>query len=385
MKRFHGPLLAALAFTMAACGGSEPPQTPTPRADRGGEDGMKPYAQVVTSGAETDDGLFDTHRVDDKLYFEIPNELLDQELLLVTRIARTANNIGFGGEKANTQVVRWQRQGDEILLRVVSYENVAADSLPIYQAVRNSNVEPILQTFDIEALSPDSSSVVIDVTDLYESDVPALGLQSRRRSQFGVRRLDTGRSYIEWVKSFPENVEVRHVLTYEATEAPSNSSTNTITLEMNQSMIQLPADPMTPRPYDWRVGYFSVAQTDYGLDVQRAEENRFITRWRLEPSDPAAFRRGELVEPVEPIVYYIDPATPMKWRSCLKEGVEDWNTAFEDAGFRNAIMAKDPPSPEEDPEFSPEDVRYSVIRYFSSPVQNAYGPHVHDPRTGEIL
>jgi hypothetical protein len=154
---------------------------------------------------------------------------------------------------------------------------------------------------------------------------------------------------------------------------------------MNQSMIRLPAEPMTPRPWDWRVGYFRVVQTDYGLDTQKATQNRFITRYQLEPSDTAAFLRGELVEPIEPIVYYLDPATPQKWRSCLKQGVEDWNEAFAEAGFRNAILAKDPPSPEEDPEFSPEDTRYSVIRYFSSPVQNAYGPHVHDPRTGQIL
>lgn len=390
MTRFHmAPLtVLALALGSAACaGGSAAPQSPSPAGDRPGRDAasIKPYSQVITAAAETDDGLFDVHRVDDKLYFEIPNDLLDRELLLVSRIARTARNIGYGGEKENTQVVRWVRHGNKVQVRVVSYENVAADTLPVYEAVRNSNLEPILRSFDIAAISPDEDGVVIDVTPLYESDVPALGLGKNNRERFGVRRLDESRSYVEWAKSFPDNVEVRHVLTYEATKPPSNSATNTITLEMNQSMIRLPEEPMTPRPWDWRVGYFRVEQTDYGQDAQRAVQNRFITRYRLEPSDTAAFQRGELVEPVEPIVYYIDPATPVKWRSCLKEGVEDWNVAFEEAGFRNAIMAKDPPSPEEDPEFSPEDVRYSVIRYFSSPVQNAYGPHVHDPRTGEIL
>jgi hypothetical protein len=378
-------LALVLASTAACAGGKGSPQTPSPDRGPDRDDGMKPYAEVITAEAVTDSGLFHVHRVDEKLYYEIPNGLLDTELLLVSRIARTADNLGYGGEKANTQVVRWVRHDDDVHLRTVSYENVAADSLPIYQAVLNSNLEPIIRSFEIAAISADSSAVVVEVTDLFESDVPVLGIPSFRRERYKVRRLDESRSYIDWAKSFPENVEVRHVLTYEASEPPSQGSTNTITVEMNQSMILLPRDPMTPRPWDWRVGYFRVVQTDYGKDAQKATENRYITRYRLEPSDTAAFQRGELVEPVEPIVYYIDPATPLKWRPCLKRGVEDWNEAFAAAGFRNAVLAKDPPSPEEDPEFSPEDVRYSVIRYFSSPVQNAYGPHVHDPRTGEIL
>jgi len=300
---------------------------------------MQPYSEVITDEAETDEGLFDVHRLDDKLYYEIPNALLEREMLLVSRIARTADNLGYGGEKANTQVVRWQRHGDDVLLRIVSYENVADDSLPIYEAVRNSNLEPIIRSFAIEALSPDSEAVVIDVTPLFESDVPALGLPSFRRSQFNVRRLDTDRTYIEWAKSFPENIEVRHVLTYDAAAPPSNSSTNTLTIEMNQSMILLPADPMTPRPWDWRVGFFSVSMTDYGRPDQKAAQSRYITRYRLEPSDTAAWLRGELVDPVKPIVYYIDPATPEKWRPYLKAGIEDWQPAFEAAGFSNAIIA----------------------------------------------
>jgi hypothetical protein len=391
MKRTQGASLAALvlaAATAACAGGSAAPQTPTPGerpARGGGDEGMRPYSRVITDEAVTDSGLFHVHRVDEDLFFEIPNDLLDRELLLVSRIARTPTNLGYGGQKANTQVVRWVRQGDRILLRVVSYENVAADTLPVYQAVRNSNLEPILASFDIEAMSTDSGAVVIDVTPLYETDIPALGLYGFRRESIRVRRLDGDRSYVEWAKSFPENVEVRHVLTYEAQEPPSNQSTNTVTVEMNQSMVLLPEDPMTPRPWDWRVGFFRVVQTDYGSEAQRAAESRYITRYRLEPSDTAAFERGELVEPAEPIVYYVDSSTPVQWRQCIAQGVEDWQEAFEAAGFRNAIQARQAPTPEEDPDFSPEDVRYSVIRYFSSPVQNASGPHVHDPRTGEIL
>ena len=386
MKRPHAAILVMAVLAASACAGAAGSQAPSPEArSRGGDEGMKPYAEVVPADAKTEEGLFDVHRTDGELLFEIPNDLLGTELLLVSRIARTADNLGYGGEKSNTQVVRWERQDDRILLRVVSYENVADDTLPVYRAVRNSNLPPILAAFDIEALSPDSSAVVIDVTDLYTTDVQALGLWGSRRSRHEIRRLDEGRSYVAWAKSFPENVEVRHVLTYQANEPPSNSSTGTITVEMNQSMILLPADPMTPRPWDWRVGFFRVVQTDYGKDAQKAAENRYITRYRLEPSDTAAFQRGELVDPVEPIVYWVDAATPVQWRECIAQGVEDWQVAFEEAGFSNAIIARQAPTPEEDPDFSPEDVRYSVIRYFSSPVQNAYGPHVHDPRTGEIL
>jgi hypothetical protein len=380
-----------LSFGLAACSGSAP-EAPAasaaasqerPSAPSRGD--MKPYDEVITEEAESDEGLFHVHRIDEKLFYEIPDSLLGEELLLVTRIARTADEIGYGGEKANTQVVRWERQNDDVLLRIVSYENVASEDQPIYQAVRNANFEPIIAKFDIAALGADSAGVVIDVTDMFTKDVPSIGLQSGRRERFRVRRVDSDRSFITSAKSYPENIEVRHVLTYDATRAPSNGSTNAISLEMNQSMIMLPADPMTPRLCDDRVGYFSVEQIDFGLDAQRAEERCYITRWRLEPSDPEAFARGELVEPVKPIVYYIDPATPEQWRPYLKQGVDDWQVAFEAAGFKNAIYAMDPPSPEEDPEFSPEDVRYSVIRYFPSATQNAYGPHVHDPRTGEIL
>ena len=350
-----------------------------------GEDEFAPYAEVITGEAETDEGVFTVHRLDDKVYYEIPDSLLGKEMLLVTRIARTAANAGYGGQKAHTHVVRWQRQHDSVLLRVVSYESVADPDQPIYEAVRNASFEPIIKSFDIKAQGEEKNTVVVEVTDLFTSDVPALGLQEGRREAYKVRRLDPERTYVQSVNSFPRNLEVRNVLTYEAGDPPSSSSTGTLSMEMHHSMVLLPADPMSPRPCDERMGYFSVQMTDYGVDAQEAVEKCYITRWRLEPSDMQAFQRGELVEPKEPIVYYIDPATPKKWRPYLKEGVEAWNKAFREAGFKNAIRAKDPPSPKEDPAFNPEDVRYSVIRYFPSKVQNAYGPHVHDPRTGEIL
>ena len=349
------------------------------------EEKIKPYAEVVTAEAVSDSGMFVVHRIDEKVLFEIPDTLLEREMLLVSRRAKTAERLGFGGMKNNTQTVRWQRHDDRVLLRVSSHELVAADSLPIYEAVVNSTFEPIIKAFEIEALNEDSSAVVIDVTKLYASDVKMLGLSQPLRERYKVSSLDESRSFIDWAKSFPRNIEVRVVLTYSASEPPANVSTGTVSLEMNHSMILLPEEPMRPRLWDERVGFFRVSQVDFGRSDQKTETRRFITRWRLEPSDTAAFLRGELVEPIKPIVYYLDPATPEKWRPYLKQGVADWQPAFEAAGFKDAIRAEDPPSQDQDPEFSPEDIRYSVIRWFPSQTRNAFGPHVHDPRSGEIL
>ncbi len=347
--------------------------------------GPRPYKQVITERAHSDSGLFTVDQVGDKWYYEIPVRLYGKEMLLVTRRTQTPNNIGFGGEEENEGVVRWQRQGDRILLRYVAYDNVAADSLPIAMAVRASNFEPVLFAFPIAAFKPDSSAAVIEITPLLTTDVPVLGLQSARRTVYQVRALDPARSYIVSIHSYPTNIEARHVLTYGAGLAPSSAQTGTISIEMNQSMLLLPEHPMMARLSDNRVGYFGVQQTDYGRMEQRSDVRSYIARWRLEPKDPAAFARGELVDPVKQIVYYIDPATPVQWRSCIKQGIDDWQVAFEAAGFRKAIIGKDAPTPQEDPDFSLEDSRYSVVRYFASPVQNARGPHVSDPRTGEIL
>jgi hypothetical protein len=403
MHRALTPLAALLvAVGLTACAGARAETAPSPRAgarpNNQKEVEIKPYDEVITDQAVTDSGLFIVHRIEDELYYEIPQELLEREMLIVSRRARTAANIGYGGEKNNTETVRWQRHEGKILLRVVSYSNVADDSLPIYEAVRNSNFEPIVHAFDIAAFkmdtaaagdagspSVDTAAAVIEVTPLFTTDVPILGLSRTTRERFKVQSLDKDRTFINWARSYPRNIEVRVVMTYSAQQPPSNASSGSISLEMNHSMILLPETPMQARLWDERVGFFRVQQVDYGISDQKTITRRYITRWRLEPSDTAAFLRGELVEPVQPITWYIDPATPEKWRPYLKQGVEDWNTAFAAAGFRNAIVAKDPPSPEEDPEFSPEDVRYSVIRWFPSPIQNAYGPHVHDPRSGEIL
>lgn len=361
-----------------------PRDRPTPRTAPSNDE-IKPFSEVIEDSFEKDEGLFNVYKDDETFYYEIPDSLLGREMLMVSRIARTADGIGYGGERLGNQVLRWERRNDDILLRRVSFQNTASDTLPIYEAVRNSNFEPIIMAFNIKAVNEDTTGTVIDVTNLFESDVPALGLQQNRRTQYQVRRLDGSRSYIEHIRSFPENIEARSLLTYEAGRPPSNSSTGAITLEVNHSMILLAEEPVQPREIDERVGYFSSTQRDYGRDVHRAEQVRNITRWNLVPKDKEAYLRGELVEPEEPIIFYVDRATPERYREWLIQGVDDWQVAFEEAGFKNAIFGKMAPTPEEDPDFSPEDSRYSMIRYFASPVQNAYGPHVHDPRSGQIL
>ncbi|MDX1665834.1 MAG: zinc-dependent metalloprotease, partial [Saprospiraceae bacterium] len=350
---------------------------------------FKPFDEVIPEEATSDEGLFTLHFADDKLYFEIPDSLLDAEMLLISRIAQRPSDLSpyiNAGSKVNEQVVRWQRKGKKILLRTVSYTEVADDELPIAQSVKYNNFQPIIESFDIKALNEDSTGVVIDVTGLFSQDVPVIsGLSRGLRQQYKVSRLDSDRSFLDTARSYPINVEVIHTQTFRASEPPSNSRAQTISLQMNQSMILLPREPMQPRSYDPRVGWFTIRQIDYSSDALKSEEKQYIRRWRLEPKDPEAYARGELVEPVKPIVYYLDPATPERWRPYFKMGIEDWNRTFEQAGFKNAIIARDPPSPEEDPEFSPEDARYSVVRYVASTTRNAVGPSVSDPRTGEII
>ena len=241
---------------------------------------IQPYDKIITKDAKTDDGLFKVHKIDDKYFYEIPDSLFEREMLMVTRIAKTATGIGFGGEKQNEQVLRWQKKDKQVILRVVSYSIVAADSLPIHEAVVNSNFEPVLHTFPIQAFGKDSTSTVVDVTDLFDKDVKALGLPDYRRKQYKVSRLESDKSFIETVKSYPENIEARHVKTYAAGEPPSNSSTGTISIEINNSMILLPKVPMKKRFYDERVGWFASRQVDYGLEAQKSKTVTFLDRWR---------------------------------------------------------------------------------------------------------
>jgi len=349
----------------------------------------KGYSSVITDKAITSKGVLDVHYVEDNIYYEIPDSVIGRDFLMVSRVAKVPSNFfGFrsSGAKTAEQVFVFERVRDQINIRERSYNSVAADSLPIYRSVEANNYEPIIATFDIEATNPDGSSVVIQINDFFENDVPAIsGLAGYLRSMYEVRRLDNKRSYIDTVRTFPKNVEARHVMTYEAMDPPSSGGTNTISILMNQSMVLLPKEPMRPRHYDYRVGWFTVTQLDFSSDEQKAATRSLIRRWRLEPSDPDAYARGELVEPVEPIVYYLDPATPEKYRQNVIDGVEDWNVAFEEAGFKNAIVAKLPPTEEEDPNFEPEDIRYNMVRWIANTTRNAVGPSTTDPRTGEII
>lgn len=350
---------------------------------------VKPYDEVITKKAISDEGLFTVHKVGSKNYFEIPKDILEKEILIVSRISGFVKNLNFGGAGVKSrpqQVIRWQKKDDQILLRSVSYNSVASEDDPIYESVRNNNFEPIVATFELAAYNKDSSAYVFEISPFFTKDVPMIGaISSGQRKRFGIKGLDSKRSMVSSMKAFPQNVEVRHILTYKGDKLPDNNITQTMSVEMNQSFIVLPDEPMQSRYYDDRVGYFSIRQTDYSSESHFAETKRYITRWRLEPTDMEAYKRGEVVAPKKQIVYYIDPATPSKWIKYIQQGINDWQPAFEAAGFKEAIVGKIAPTPEENPDWSPEDTRYSTLRYVSTDIQNAQGPHVHDPRTGEIL
>ncbi|MCP9198580.1 zinc-dependent metalloprotease [Gramella sp. GC03-9] len=382
-------VLGSLAVLGVGCKSPQPVAQESSKSEKKKSD-LKKYSEVITSEAKTDEGLFTTHFVDDKLYFEIPVDLFEKDMLLVSRIAGVPSGFGGGyvnaGSKVNEQVVRWVKRNGNIDMKVISFENQSDEDSPIYKSVQANNFFPILFSSKIETWSEDSTSVVIDASALFEDEVEAInGISSGLRKRYKVKKLDKSRSYIESANAYPENIEIKHVMTYEAETPPERDQAGTISMLLNQSMILLPDDKMQPRLADYRVGWFTIDKYDYDSDELKADDYEIIRRWKLVPKDIEAYKRGELVEPVEPIVYYLDPATPEKWRPYFKQGIEDWNVAFEEAGFKNAIIAKDPPSKEEDPEFSPEDVRYSVVRYVASTTRNAVGPSVSDPRTGEII
>ena len=343
----------------------------------------KTYEDIITKDAVTDDGLFKVHKVKDKYYYEISDSLLGRDMLMVTRIVKMATELPLSRHKMSEQVLKWEKFDNNIFLKQASYSKFANDSLPISIAVSNSNFEPIISSFKIAVKNKDHNSYVIDVTNLYKSDVKMFGFPQSSRKGYKISSLDSKLSFIESIRSFPLNIEVKHIKTYKS----SNSRNGQISMVLNNSMVLLPKEPMKRRYFDQRVGWFTSAQTDYGIDNQEAETVRYLDRWRLEvkEEDVEKFQNGELVEPKKPIVYYLDPATPEKWRKYLKDGIEDWNVAFEAAGFKNAVIVKYPPTKEEDPDWSPEDVRYSTVRYLASPSLNANGPHVSDPRSGEII
>lgn len=372
-----------------------PPVVPPPT----NRSGPKPYKDVITAKAKSSQGLFTVHKVEEKYFFELPDSLMNRQIMAITRFSKVAGGAGvYGGELANQQVVRFEKGPDnKVFMRVVTVISVANDSTqPIYKAVSNSNLDPIAAAFDIKSLGKDSTGVVIDVTDYFKGDNQVVSISPGAKRRLSLGGLLSDRSYIEHIHTFPINTEVRTVKTFSSAAGgapsafpspsiPAAAAAGAITVEINTSFIILPSTPMRRRPYDARVGFFAEDFTVYTEDQQKVDQSDFIVRWRLEPKDGEweKWKSGQLVEPKKPIVYYIDPATPKKWRPYLIQGVNDWQASFEKAGFKNAIMAKE--WPENDSTMSLEDARFSVIRYFASDIQNAYGPNVHDPRSGEIL
>jgi ribosomal protein S18 acetylase RimI-like enzyme len=365
----------------------------------------KPYKEVITDKAVSHAGLFTVHKIEDKWYFEIPDSVLGRDILVSTRYGKTAAGGNYGGEQVNLQTINWVKGPSHTLfLKVLTIVSVATDSSqPIAQAVSNSNMNPIAAAFDIKAYgkgSDSSATVVIDVTDFFKGDNQAVSLTPGIKRRFNLAAIAADRSYIESIHTYPINTEIRTVKTFTASPAPAApvaggrapsgslpaaDVTGAVSIELNNSFLLLPKTPMRKRLFDARVGFFASEYTIYGDDQQRVEESRFIHHWKLEPKDEdmEKWKRGELVEPKKQIVYYIDPATPRKWRPYLIAGINDWQAAFEKAGFKNAIVGKE--WPENDKTMSLEDARFSVIRYFASDIENAYGPNVADPRSGEIL
>ncbi len=335
------------------------------------------YQKFVSGADFSEEGLFTVYLKEEKLYYEIPLSELNRDMLLVSRAAATQLGTGYGGQRINNQVVRWEKVRERILFRSVMHDITADSTSNIFRGVQTSSFAPIIGSYKIEMYNADSTAVVIDVTQLYATDVPEM--HPGRRYQ--ARRLLNDRSFIERARAFPENIEVQSILTFQADRVPSRGNLNTISVKMNHSMLRLPDVPMMARLHDYRVGYFSVSTTDFSSDEHRAERKRMITRWRLEKQDPEA----EISDPVKPITFYVDYATPEWLIPYVMQGIEDWQPAFEQAGFTNAITAKLAPTPEEDPDWSPLDIRYPTVRWYPSSTMNAYGPHVHDPRSGEII
>ncbi len=347
----------------------------------------RPYNQVITANAKTDDGVFKVHRINDQLFYEIPKKELGKDFLWVNQLKRTVNGSGYGGQAAGNRVVRWELYNNRVLLKVVDYSVVADPSTPISGAVAAANNPSIIRSYNVAAFSP-AGDPVIDVTQLFTTEVPELSVRSQVN---GGRGFDGARTFIEKVVSFPENINVEVTQTFtapldagaaggaDAGAGRGRGRGNSFTVVAAYSMVKLPEKPMMGRLFDERVGYFTQSMIDYSRDEHRAQERTFITRYRLEKKDPGS----AVSEPVKPIVYYIDPATPTKWVPYIKKGIEDWQPAFEAAGFRNAIVARE--APKDDPDWSAEDARYSVVRWLPSTTENASGPNVHDPRSGEIL
>ncbi|WP_316817802.1 zinc-dependent metalloprotease [Pedobacter nyackensis] len=362
-----------------------------------------PYAEVITAKAVTTTGMFKVHKQDDRYLFEIPDSLLGRDILVVNRISRSAVGLrisypflGHAGDEIGQQVIRFERgPGTKMLLRGVSYLEKSADSSKngMHRSVINSNIQPIISSFDIKAFSPEkdkSRSSVIDVTDFFSADNETVAFDGLKKKILTLNDMISDRSFIDTIRPRPNTIEIRTIKTYnkkrsEPMAVSLGAGPQPVTFELNCSMLLLPKKPMRIRFEDPRVGYFTSTYTDFDVHPQGVEKAAIVSRWRLEPrkEDIQKYLKGTLVEPAKPIVFYIDPTTPKKWVPYLIQGVKDWNIAFEQAGWKNAITAKE--APVNDPNWSIEDASHSAIVYKPSDIQNASGPSIEDPRSGEIL
>lgn len=378
--------------------GTDKPAAETPKS------APKPYKDVITAKAITSKGFLTVHKVEEKYFLEISPSVFSRDILMVNRVSKASVESpksfgGYAGDQIGDNVIRFEQgPNNKVFLKNISYNVNPDSSKPMYKSVMNSNIQPIALAFDVKAIASDSlgKGIVIEITDIINGDNEVFGFTGAGKSQFRVGTFQPDKSYILSVRPYPTNIEITTVKTFVKSadvatpipgQPPRPASMATVTLEMNSSMVLLPEKPMKPRYEDKRVGYFGNSYTDYDANPQGVKDIDLIARWRLEPKpeDMAKYKSGQLVEPVKPIVFYIDPTTPKKWVPYLIQGVNDWQVAFEQAGFKNAIMAKEAPTREEDSTWSMEDARNSGIIYKPSPVENAYGPSTVDPRSGEII
>ncbi|WP_147677405.1 zinc-dependent metalloprotease [Algibacter pacificus] len=346
--------------------------------------GIKPYSKIISNDSLTKVGLFSVSKVDEKLYFQIPDSLFNRYMLVVTRYLSTPEGMGrFGGEKANEQTIYFEKgNNNNVFLRALHYkQDVRSEDAMLAKALAGSNENPIVESFPIKTINPITGNTVIEVTNAFKKDNPVFSLSDKEKTDHKLSSQANDRSFIEDINVYAINVEVKTIKTFKK----SLSSVGSITLKLNTSIVLLPKIPMRKRFFDERVGYFANKYVLFSDEQQRAESKQIVQRYRLEPKeeDIEKYLKGELVEPKKQIVYYIDPATPKKWRPYLIAGINDWQVAFEAAGFKNAIIGKE--WPEDDATMSLEDARYSVVRYYASETPNAYGPRISDPRSGEII
>ena len=347
-------------------------------------DHSSPYHKLVKEGGSKEVGLLTVRHIKDKWYFEVPDSLLGRLILAVTRFTSVPQDFKMlGGEEVNRSCLYFEQYNEKTLfLREYVQSSFAKKDDAIGQSLKQATIDPIVYKFDVIGRNPDTQDQLIEVTRLFLSDNKITSFSSSDRTQLGIGSVQSDRTFVDTVKTYPINVEIQTLRTYSMTsgKAPT-SQAGAATLSLNTSLVLLPEVPMQARLFDDRVGYFNNKVTQYS-DDDAPEHDAIISRYRLEPKDVKAYKAGRLVEPKKQIVYYIDPATPKKWVKYLKQGIDDWNVAFEAAGFKNAIVAKDWP---DDPTMSIDDARFSVLRYLPSETENAYGPRIVDPRSGEII